>query len=235
MKTAADFYAVFERAGFLTEVTWYPRGLGAVPQSGKVRYRKPTQEVYSDAVIITDHSIKFPATLFAGLQQGDIVDIGQAPNALRFRVKETPADTDGVQRIAYLAPVLLGTPVPPPAPAPQPSTGSNAGVSSTPINFSFGDASPRIVLPVLSNQLVMQVNTNITEPFNAAGASFSLGTFAQPDLLVSPQQIDLSIPTEFEVNPNVLLTAPTDIVLTLIPGAGATQGAGWFVIERVSQ
>ena len=110
-----------------------------------------------------------------------------------------------------------------------------AGVSDLElIPFSYGDASPRIVLNLLSNQTVLQVNCNITEPFNGAGASFALGTFAQPDVLVAPAQIDLGIPTEFEINPNVLLTAPIDIVLTLVPGAGATQGAGWFVIERVS-
>lgn len=234
MKTAQEFYSAFERAGMLTPVLWYPRAPGAQPVSAMVRFRKPTQEVYGDAVIITDHSIKFPAGLFAGLQQGDIIDVGQAPALQRFRVKETPSQADGAQRIAFLHPVQIGTPVPPPAPGPLPSPGSNAGNSSQPINFSHGDASPRIALSLLTNQTVLQVNINVVEPFNGAGASFSLGTFAQPDLLVAPTQIDLGIPTEFDINPNVLLTAPTDIVLTVIAGIGATQGSGWLVIERVA-
>jgi hypothetical protein len=233
MKTAAEFYQLFERAGFLTPATWYPRTAEATPVPGMVRFRKPTQEVYGDAVIVTDHSIKFPATQFEGLQQGDMVDVGTAPLVQRFRVKETPANDDGAQRIAYLHQVQTGTALPPPLPAPAPGAGSNAGLDSAPLAFAFGDASPRNMLPVLANQTVLQVNINITTPFNGAGASFSLGTFAQPELLVSPQNVDLGIPTEFEVNPNVLLTAPTDIVLTLNAGAGATQGAGWLVIQRV--
>ncbi len=234
MKTAEQFYSAFERAGMLTPVVWYPRAAGAQPVSAMVRFRKPTQEVYGDAVIITDHSIKFPASLLEGLIQGDIVDVTHSGSVQRFRVKETPSQADGAQRVAYLHPVQIGTPVPPPVPGPAPSPGSNAGNSSQPIAFAFGDASPRAVLALLSNQTVLQVNLNITEPFNGAGPSFQLGTFAQPDLLVSSQQVDLALPTEFEINPNVRLIAPTDIVLTLNPGTSATQGAGWFVIERVT-
>lgn len=232
MKTAAEFYSAFERAGFLSAVTWYPRAAGALPVSGMVRYRKPTQEVYGDAIIITDHSIKFPATQFAGVVQGDIVDIGTAPTVQRFRIKELPADTDGVQRTAYLQPVLTGTPVPP-APAPSQTTGSDSGLNSQPIAFAFGDASPRSVLALLTTQTVLQVNANIVSPFNGVGATLSLGTFAQPSLLVAPAHVDLGIPAEFEVNPNARLIGPIDIVLTITPGAGATQGDGWIVIERV--
>lgn len=101
------------------------------------------------------------------------------------------------------------------------------------INFAYGDAN-RIIIPALTTKIVLAVNINITTPFNGAGASLSIGTLASPALLVAPTQLDLSVATEFEINPNVKFTTPTDIYLTITPGAGATQGVGWIVVEAAT-
>lgn len=101
------------------------------------------------------------------------------------------------------------------------------------INFAYGDAN-RIIIPALTSKIVLAFNINITTPFNGAGASLSIGTLASPALLVAQAQLDLSVATEFEINPNVKFTTPTDIYLTINPGAGATQGAGWIVVEAAT-
>lgn len=113
----------------------------------------------------------------------------------------------------------------------QGPAGGGGGVDTTPVpvNFAFGDASPRVILPGLAGKIVLAVNINIATPFNGAGASLSVGTLASPELLVAPTQLDLSVATEFEIDPNVSFPTATDIYLTLSPGAGATQGAGWLV------
>jgi hypothetical protein len=55
-----------------------------------------------------------------------------------------------------------------------------------------------------------------------------------PDLLVNPNQVDLSVVSEFEVTSGVILGAGDDIRLTLALGAGCTQGAGWILISKVA-
>ena len=109
-----------------------------------------------------------------------------------------------------------------------------AGQSIAPVNFAYGDSSPRIIIPALTSKIVLAVNINITTPFDGAGASLSIGTLANPALLVDPMQLDLSVATEFEINPNVKFTTPADIYLTITPGAGATQGTGWIVVEAAT-
>jgi len=98
--------------------------------------------------------------------------------------------------------------------------------------FAYGDASPAFIHLVTAPVIVLQVNLVISTPFNGAGASLKLGTAAQPQLLASPTQIDTSFVAEYETNPNI--TATSNILLTITPGAGCTQGAGWIVIETAT-
>lgn len=112
--------------------------------------------------------------------------------------------------------------------AEQGAPGAPGGFNS--INFAYGDAT-RIILPAVVGKVVLAVNVNITTPFNGVGAQLSIGTLASPALLVASAQLDLSVATEFEINPNVRFGTATDIYLTITPGAGATQGAGWLVAE----
>lgn len=107
------------------------------------------------------------------------------------------------------------------------------GSAIAPINFAYGDAN-RIIIPASTNKIVLVVNINITTPFNGVGASLSIGTLASPALLVAPTQLDLSVATEFEIAPNMKLITPTDVYLSITPGAGATQGAGWIVISTAT-
>lgn len=113
--------------------------------------------------------------------------------------------------------------------AEQGPAGPGGGALTT-INFSFGDAA-RVIALSLMGRIVSAVNINVATPFNGVGASLSIGTLTAPNLLVAPTQLDLSVATEFEIKPNVKFQSPTDIYLTITPGAGATQGAGWLVLE----
>jgi len=108
-----------------------------------------------------------------------------------------------------------------------------SGSVSPPISFAFGDASPRVLFTTTLASLVLSVSVNITVPFNGAAPSLRIGTATQPELLLAATQLDLTISTEFEVNPNLALDATQPVILTLVPGAGSTQGSGWIVFERI--
>lgn len=118
----------------------------------------------------------------------------------------------------------------PPGP---PGAAGASGIASPPTPFAFGDASPRTLFTTAAASLVLAVSVNITTPFNGAAPSIRIGTAAQPELLIAAVQSDLTVATEFEVNPNLVLGAAQEVLITLVPGAGATQGAGWIVIEQI--
>ena len=115
----------------------------------------------------------------------------------------------------------------------EPGAAGPVYLAAPPIGFSFGDASPRVFPAADAARLVLSVSVNIVTPFDGVAPSLRLGTLEQPELLVAAAQIDLGSTTEFEFSPNRVLAAAQGFVLTLAPGAGATQGSGWIVIEQI--
>lgn len=149
-----------------------------------------------------------------------------SPSVHQVVVQTTPAPQvlvteDGVTVVA------LGIQGPPGAAGPS-------GAAAAPVNFAFGDASPAVVSSGQPAQVILQINVNITIPFNGAGAKLSIGTVTSTSLYVASSQLDLSVATEFEITVGKAIAANTDIVATIMPGAGATAGAGWILVERVS-
>lgn len=103
-----------------------------------------------------------------------------------------------------------------------------------PINFAFGDATPATVAVLSDASEVMAVQLQIEEAFNGVGATIALGTAEDPELLLAAWQSDPSdAGGVFEVCPRVELPANTNLVLTIAPGAGATQGRGQLVLSAV--
>lgn len=134
--------------------------------------------------------------------------------------------------LAAVAELLRGPKGEPGAAGPAGSAGP-VYLAAPPIGFSFGDASPRVFPAADAARLVLSVSVNIVTPFDGVAPSLRLGTLEQPELLVAAAQIDLGSTTEFEFSPNRVLAAAQGFVLTLAPGAGATQGSGWIVIEQI--
>lgn len=111
--------------------------------------------------------------------------------------------------------------------------GASASGALPPINFAFGDATPAVVLVFEVASEVMAVSLQIEEAFDGVGVQIQLGTAAAPGLLIDGWQSDPSAATTFEVSPREEIAAGTAIILTITPGAGATQGQGQFVITAV--
>jgi hypothetical protein len=109
---------------------------------------------------------------------------------------------------------------------------SPAGVYPA-INFAFGDATPTPVLTLGENSEITGVSLQIEQIFDGAGAQIRLGTTGDPGLLLDAWQNDPAALMTFEASPRVELAAGTVIVLTIVPGGGASQGRGQFVITAV--
>lgn len=103
MKSAAEMYASFGRAGFLAPAVWTAQPSGA-PVPGSVRHRRPSSEPLGDGtVIVTEPTVQFPATQFVGIQRGDRLDVETADaGTLAYRVRELHALADGDELRAVL-------------------------------------------------------------------------------------------------------------------------------------
>lgn len=112
-------------------------------------------------------------------------------------------------------------PVGPPGPA---------GAASVEINFAFGDATPVTVVTATANKLVYSVQIHIRVPFNGTGAALTVGDAAQPDRLMKATENDVLTVGANTTAPAYMYTVNTPLLLSITPGAGATQGAGVLVL-----
>ncbi len=95
--------------------------------------------------------------------------------------------------------------------------------------FAYGDASPAIAASVAG--LVVAAAIIITVPFDGVGANLSLGDGTVSDRLLPANCIDPYTVATYEANLPHSYTVTTAILLSITPGAGATQGAGFVVLE----
>lgn len=110
------------------------------------------------------------------------------------------------------------------------STATNRAI----VPFAFGDASPVPIFTPAVNCTGILMRLVINVPFNGAGATLTLGTAAQPNALLPADHNDPTNVGGYEVAPDAALVAGVPIVLTIIPGTGATQGAGFIVFDAIT-
>lgn len=98
MLTTEQFYASFDKAGFLKTALWKPSS-GAEAQEVRVRFRAPTDHALAGEALSTDYSITYPASILAGLKRGEVVTIGGQD----YTVREGPSSNkDGTELEAKL-------------------------------------------------------------------------------------------------------------------------------------
>lgn len=114
---------------------------------------------------------------------------------------------------------------------PAGAPGLDAGGNLPPIPFSYGDASPVPVYVPAVPSLVVSAAIHVRTPFNGFGAALELGIDEQPGLLMPAAYNDPATSGEYENTPDVTLSAGQQVLLTVTPGAGATQGAGVIILR----
>ena len=104
------------------------------------------------------------------------------------------------------------------------------GGSVPAIDFSFGDA-PTVVFTAPAAGNVVYARVIVETVFNGTDPQFQLGTVATPDLIVQADQVNLGAGYEYEVTMDEHVAAGTQLLITLTPGAGATQGTGVLILQ----
>lgn len=96
--------------------------------------------------------------------------------------------------------------------------------------FTFNDGAAHKLFTIPLNSRIISCKIEITTPFNDATATLTVGTLATANKYMQTTENIPSTVDEYVANPYDLLTANTDIYLTVVKAA-ATAGAGVIIIE----
>ncbi len=99
-------------------------------------------------------------------------------------------------------------------------------------DFAWGDATPIVVMSVPLNYLIVAASVVIENEFDGAGAAITIGLTSDADVLMPADGNYPDTEGRYEHNPGVRATDGL-IYLTIVPGAGATQGSGTIYVEAV--
>jgi hypothetical protein len=172
-----------------------------------------------DSVLVV---VEAQATLLEVLEPQLLVTDGPAP----LQVLEVPGPVVTELLTLVEDSVTLLTAV---EQGPEGSGGGSAALP--PVAFAFGDASPRSVYTPPVGVLVKSVRLLVDIAFNGAGAALQLQAGAK--VLMPAGLNDPLTKGEYDSSPQADVAAGTPFVLTINPGAGATQGAGRLIFETL--
>ncbi len=97
--------------------------------------------------------------------------------------------------------------------------------------FNYGDATPANVYLADTDRLIKTVTLVILTAFNGVGAAVSIGTQAEPTLLMDVDDNNPALVGSFETSPNETIVSGTQLKVFITPGAGATQGRAAILLE----
>ena len=108
----------------------------------------------------------------------------------------------------------------------EPGIDGTDGIGQHTFPFSWGDATPASLMSVSAGQMILAVTISLGVPFNGAGASLSLGDAGDTGRLLASNMIDPTVVGAFENAPCLRFGSNTQILLTIVPGTGASSGSG---------
>ena len=107
-------------------------------------------------------------------------------------------------------------------------TGNNGRIA---VAFSYGDATPVIIYSVPAGKMIFSAQIVITQIFNGVLPSLRLGDSGNLSRFLSTLQNSPLAVGAYSTSPNYTYGASTDILLSIVAGSGATQGAGFILLE----
>jgi hypothetical protein len=107
----------------------------------------------------------------------------------------------------------------------------NSGGSQIAYPFSWGDATPANVAMVAPNKRLFTVSIVITAAFDGINASLTIGDDGDNSRLMTVDENDPLVVGEYETNPGYAYGTSTQIKLYITPGSGASQGAGFVLLD----
>ena len=97
--------------------------------------------------------------------------------------------------------------------------------------FHYGDATPKLLLTVPANKVILSVNIVITTAFNGTGAALTVGDASNYSSVVAATDNNPSVISNWTIEPGVFFGSNTPIYLSITAGSGATQGTGLLTIQ----
>ena len=105
----------------------------------------------------------------------------------------------------------------------------NGGGTVPAIAFAYGDATPATIYVVAQNGVLTQSSIAIDTPFNGTGATIKLSVGATT--ILDTTQNNPAQVAEYQTAPTLAVSVGNTVVLTIVPGSGATAGAGRVFLE----
>lgn len=98
------------------------------------------------------------------------------------------------------------------------------------VSFAYNEASPKAIITLPAGTRIVTAEIIITQNFDDAAATLTIGDSGDPDRLMEASENDPSSSGEYAANRFYEFVGATTIELTINPAA-ATQGSGQVVIE----
>lgn len=118
-------------------------------------------------------------------------------------------------------------------PGPRGATGATgpAGTPHIEVPFAFGDATPAQVCLAGAGKTIFSIMLVVFEPFNGTDPALTIGDAADPDRLMTAADNDPATAATYQTHPGYAYPGDTNVLLSISPGAGTTQGSGLIYIE----
>lgn len=101
------------------------------------------------------------------------------------------------------------------------------------VAFAYNNVTERVIYTFPDNGQIIGVQIHVTQSFNGVNPSVAIGTQIEPELLAEFEDSDVSQVVGFGIGCFEQFSEGDEIVLTVNPGAGASQGAGFVILEVV--
>lgn len=89
---------------------------------------------------------------------------------------------------------------------------------------SYGDSTPAILGTVPANHTILSVEIAVIVPFDGVGAALAVGISGDIDDLMTTSQNDPTTQATYGTMPAITYGVDKQLILSITPGAGATQG-----------
>lgn len=102
---------------------------------------------------------------------------------------------------------------------------------SSVLSFSYGDVSPEFIAVIPANMIVYSIEMIINTPFNGASPTLSVGDPGNYARLMTTAENNPLVAGTYSSTPSLAYSTNTNTYLSIVPGAGCTQGNGTVTIR----
>jgi hypothetical protein len=104
-------------------------------------------------------------------------------------------------------------------------------VAPSRVPYSFASGSPGILINLQAGDVIEEVEVVVETPFDDPSAQMTVGTFANPSLVLGPGEIDLTLADGQFSNPlNIVAPVADSLIFSLAP-ATSTTGNGYILFR----